>query len=100
MRTLVDIPKEDLARLTELGKENRVSRAAMIREAISACLAPRRKSDPRKVFGLWKDSPEDGLAMQERLRREWDPERNRWPLSSTPTSSSMYSTTSLLRGRK
>ena len=78
MRTLVDIPQEDLVRLTELGKENHVSRAALIREAISAYLAPRGKSDLRKFYGLLKDNPEDGLAMQERLRKEWvregDPE--------------------------
>lgn len=81
MRTLVDIPKEDLDRLTELGKENHVPRAAIIREAISAYLEPRRQTDPapggpsdlRQFFGLWKDhpNPEDGLAMQERLRKEW-----------------------------
>ena len=60
MRTLVDIPKEDLTLLTELGKENNVPRAAIIREAISAYLAARRKSDPapdgpsdlRKFYGL------------------------------------------------
>jgi hypothetical protein len=31
-----------------------------------------RSKEPVKGFGLWKDTPEDGLEYQERLRSEWE----------------------------
>ncbi len=76
MRTLIDIPEHDLAVLNRISKTENVSRAELVRRAITAYLAPRKRDNSglRKAFGLWKDNGEDGLAMQERLRKEWDRE--------------------------
>jgi metal-responsive CopG/Arc/MetJ family transcriptional regulator len=74
MRTLVDIPDDQIAELTELAEREKVSRAALVRRAISELLASRRRNgdDPiAAAFGLWSDMEEDGLAYQERLRSEW-----------------------------
>jgi hypothetical protein len=72
MRTLVDIPEEDLAILNELSKIEKVSRSELVRRAIATYVQPHRKSAPLVGFGLWKDFPEDGLEYQERVRAEWE----------------------------
>lgn len=72
MRTLVDLPKDDVTLLTRLAKQASVSRAELVRQAVSAYLAPHKKSSIREFFGMWPDFPEDGQAYQDRLRSEWD----------------------------
>jgi len=74
MRTLVDIPDEQLAELTRLAEREKVSRASLVRRAVAEMLASKRKSRGDGIaaaFGLWADRDEDGLAYQERLRSEW-----------------------------
>ncbi len=74
MRTLVDIPDDQIAELARLAAEEKTSRAAIVRRAIAELLEKRR---PRKgdaiaaAFGLWGKGGEDGLDYQERLRGEW-----------------------------
>lgn len=73
MRTLIDIPDDQLAELTKLAKREKVSRAELVRRAIAQLLEakPARTEDGiDKAFGLWGPG-EDGLAYQERLRSEW-----------------------------
>lgn len=74
MRTLVGIPEQDLKLLTAISKTEKISRAELIRQAITAYLAPRQQkwSGVDAAFGLWADMEEDGMAYQERLRKEWD----------------------------
>jgi predicted transcriptional regulator len=70
MRALVDIPDDQIA---EIAKREKVSRAFLVREAISDLLASRRRTSAdalEAAFGLRPDM-EDGLAYQERLRSEW-----------------------------
>ena len=78
MRILVDIPDRDLQLLTSMSKAERVSRAELIRRAVNAYLAPRQQkwAGVDAAFGLWADKKEDGLAYQERLRKEWDRDEN------------------------
>lgn len=71
MRTLVDIPEEDLSLLNKLSKAANLSRAELVRQAISNYLKPHKLADAAEGFGLWADSPVDGLAYQERIRSEW-----------------------------
>lgn len=73
MRTLVDIPDEDLKVLKRLSKARQVSRAQLVRTAISAYLNSQTDDAMHQAFGLWsKDAiAEDGLAYQERMRNEW-----------------------------
>jgi metal-responsive CopG/Arc/MetJ family transcriptional regulator len=71
MRTLVDIGEPQVQELDELSKEDRRSRAALIREAIDDYLAKRRARRGGDAFGLWGKRKVDGLAYQEKVRREW-----------------------------
>ena len=82
MRTLVDIPEQDLELLNGVVKILGVSRAEFVRRAISSSLAPHRQAQNQQAFGLWANHPIDGLKYQERMREEWQ-ERTH---SSTPTS--------------
>ncbi|MGD0095549.1 MAG: CopG family transcriptional regulator [Terracidiphilus sp.] len=82
MRTLVDIPAEDLKLLNGVVKTLAISRAEFVRRAIAKSLEPHRLSQKQKAFGLWANRPVDGLKYQERMRKEWQEGTS----SSTPTS--------------
>ena len=71
MRTLVDVGDSQLQELDDLSKEEKRSRAALIREAIDDFLAKRRSKQEGDAFGLWGNRKVDGLVYQERLRSEW-----------------------------
>lgn len=73
MRTLIDLPRADLEALGELARRRGVSRASLMRQAIDDYLARQRPAPPHEAFGLWRsaDTPEDGLAYQDRIRDEW-----------------------------
>jgi len=74
MRTLVDIPDDQIAELTKLAEREKVSRASLVRQAVADLLASKRQTGEDAIaaaFGIWSDMEEDGLAYQERLRAEW-----------------------------
>ncbi|CAN5914825.1 ribbon-helix-helix protein, CopG family [soil metagenome] len=71
MRTLVDIGDAQIRTLDELSKQDKRSRAALIREALDDYLAKRRGSRGGDGFGLWGEGKVDGLAYQEKVRSEW-----------------------------
>lgn len=71
MRTLVDIPAEDLALMNIVVKKLAISRAEFVRRAVATSLAPHRQKMNHQAFGSWSDFPEDGLEYQERIRGEW-----------------------------
>lgn len=74
MRTVIDIPDEQVAALDRLARAAGTSRAAMIRAAVDRLLEDRTPApDIDAAFGLWADGDEDGLAYQRRLRDEWPP---------------------------
>lgn len=70
MRALVDIPDEVIEKLNTLSREKGVSRASLIRAALSRLIDEAQTSDVDAAFGLWRGG-EDGLAYQERVRSEW-----------------------------
>jgi predicted transcriptional regulator len=71
MRTLVDLGDTQIQELDELSKEEKRSRAALIREAIDDYLAKRRSKHEGDAFGLWGKRKVDGLVYQEKVRSEW-----------------------------
>lgn len=76
MRTLVDIPDDDLQRLDALAAKDKQSRAATIREAIKLYLV--RKSDTdwiERGYGYWAGRTDitDGLAYQLAIREDREP---------------------------
>jgi metal-responsive CopG/Arc/MetJ family transcriptional regulator len=71
MRALVDLPEAQVRALDELSRNEKQSRAALIREAIADYLAKRRRKQASDAFGLWGSRKIDGLEYQERMRGEW-----------------------------
>lgn len=74
MKTLVDIPDEDVERLDALALRGKRSRAAEIRDAVKMYLIKKTDNDwLEKGFGLWKDRTDigDAVEYQRRIRAEW-----------------------------
>jgi metal-responsive CopG/Arc/MetJ family transcriptional regulator len=71
MRTLVDIPENDLTALDAIAVVENVSRASLIRKAVNAFLSQNSLAERSEAFGLWGDNKIDGLAYQDRIRGEW-----------------------------
>jgi metal-responsive CopG/Arc/MetJ family transcriptional regulator len=71
MRTLVDIPENQLSELRRIGEAKKRPRAALIREAIDAYVTANKPGKKDDAFGLWGKRKVDGLAYQKKLRSEW-----------------------------
>jgi hypothetical protein len=71
MRTLVDIPEAELEELRALSRARKVSRAELIRQAVTGFLTENR-AGLEDSFGIWKKRGVDGLKYQEELRGEWE----------------------------
>ena len=71
MRILVDLGDIQIQALDELSKKEKRSRAALIRQAIDDYLGKRHRGPESNAFGLWGKRKVDGLAYQEKVRREW-----------------------------
>ena len=71
MRTIVEIPDEQIQALKSLGEHEKLSRAELIRRALGEYLARHKRDTEGAAFGLWQTRDIDGLAYQEKLRREW-----------------------------
>ena len=73
MRTLVDIPDEDIKKLDALASKSKRSRAAAIREAVKLYLV--QNSDNKdwieRGYGYWADRDDIGDAVEyQRAMRE------------------------------
>ena len=76
MRTLVDIPDEDIERLDALAAKGKRSRAAAIREAIKLYLIRNNGTDwIERGAGYWKDRDDitDGVEYQRAIREDRAP---------------------------
>lgn len=77
MRTLVDIPEEDIAKLDALAKRQGKSRAAEIREAVKLYLVQNSDNNDwiERGRGFWKDRKDigDGLEYQLAIREDRTP---------------------------
>jgi hypothetical protein len=81
MRTLIDIPQNQIDDLAAICAARKLSRAEAVRQAIEAYIRINRPAR-EAAFGILCGSqvflpgdteplPADGLAYQERLRSEW-----------------------------
>lgn len=71
-RTLVGFSDQDIRALDALSDIKRVSRAELIRQAVSQYLEMFSTAEvPEDAFGVWKARKIDASAYQERLRDEW-----------------------------
>ena len=71
MRTTIEIPDQLLKQMSILIEQEGISRAELIRRAVSDYLKRHEASDADTAFGLWVKSPQESLQYQEVLRREW-----------------------------
>ena len=72
MRTIVDIPKSALETLTELSRQDNISRAEAIRRAINLYIKSKHGEEKGEAFGLWRSRAIDGRQYEDRLRDEWE----------------------------
>ena len=70
MRTIIDLPDAQISRLAKLVEQEKISRAELIRRAVSEYLQ-QHQVDTDDAFGLWKNREIDGLTYQDRIRDEW-----------------------------
>jgi hypothetical protein len=73
MRTIVNLPKEQIEALDQYGRSHRISRAQVVREAVAAYLPPSPKKsrfDRHPAFGSWRNKV-DSVAQVRKLRAEW-----------------------------
>ena len=73
MRTIIELPAEQVAALDVLCRRDGISRAEAIRRAVAHHLRLERAAEPNRAFGLWRKRPVDGLKYRRRFRGEWTP---------------------------
>lgn len=77
-RILADLPEADIKWLDRMAEEQGVSRASLLREAVSAFRSDSAKGGIEQYFGIWKDRKDlgDAVDWQRRERasatRSWD----------------------------
>lgn len=80
MRTIVDIPEDQIKALDSLGKKDNLSRAELVRRAVQAYLEVEQGRTAGAVdayFGFLQGVPDafggmDSLDYQQDMRGEWD----------------------------
>ena len=76
MRTIVDLPEEQLQWLASLCAREGISRAEAIRRAVEASMQRDEKADFERVlaaaFGSWKGHGIDALEYERQIRAEWE----------------------------
>lgn len=91
MRTIVDLPENDVKRLDLLGKKTNLSRAELVRRAITDYLekdaAATNTEIVHDIRGISKPGDTrfwdglSGMEYQEKIRGEWDErDRQNWGL--------------------
>ena len=71
MRTIVELPEDQIRALGKLCKAEGISRAEAVRRALGEMLARRGVQGREQAFGAWRQRG-DSLQIVESLRREWE----------------------------
>ena len=77
MRTIVDLPKQDLELLARVCESEKISRAEAIRQAVVAYLRDKREPDSSEAFGLWRSRGVEGRRYEDGIRAEWEVHESR-----------------------
>ena len=94
MRTIVDLPDQQIEALKHMSASTRLSRAELMRRAVDEYLARHQPAPDDDAFGLWKKRKTDGVAYQELARAAWGialrcawayPNHDEYPRSVQPT---------------
>jgi hypothetical protein len=72
VRTIIDLPDDQLDALDGICRREAISRAEAVRRAVDLLVRDRAAGASHAAFGLWRGAKAvDGLEYQERFRREW-----------------------------
>lgn len=71
MRTIIDLPDEQVTRLAALCGRDRISRAEAVRRAVAAYLDVQTPAEHDEAFGMWRGRNLDGLSYERKVRDEW-----------------------------
>jgi hypothetical protein len=71
MRTIIELPDEQLDALSNICAQENISRAEIIRRAVGNYLQANQPGKGRSAFGLWKKKKVDALKYESKLRAEW-----------------------------
>ena len=77
MRTIIDLPAEQLEALDIICRREAISRAEAIRRAVTLLVEHKSSKAATSAFGLWRDRGVDGVEYQRRIRAEWS-DRPAW----------------------
>ena len=74
VRTIIELPTDQLRALDAWREARGLSRAEAVRRAVASLLADEAQARVAvdAAFGIWSSRGVDGLAEQERLRKDWD----------------------------
>ena len=71
MRTIVDLPEEQVRGLDLWCQRERISRTEAVRRAIRVALSTQSSSPRRDAFGAWAGNKRNSRKYVESLRAEW-----------------------------
>jgi len=71
MRTIIDLPDDQVSALTALCRSEKISRAEAIRRALAELLARNQLQNREHAFGAWKNRGDSRKIVAD-LRQEWD----------------------------
>ncbi|MEO8482707.1 MAG: ribbon-helix-helix protein, CopG family [Acidobacteriota bacterium] len=72
MRTIIELPSDQLQALDRWCRREGISRAEAIRRAVAEQTRTRHGAATDEAFGLWRRRSPDSVAYQRQLRKEWD----------------------------
>lgn len=71
MRTIVDLPDEQLGALARLCEEQKISRAEAVRRAVGQLIKESQAGRKDVGFGIWKHKRIESRKFVDKLRAEW-----------------------------
>jgi metal-responsive CopG/Arc/MetJ family transcriptional regulator len=71
MRTIVDLPEEQIGALARLCEAQKISRAEAVRRAVALMLKETASEQKDVGFGLWKHKRISSRKLVDNLRGEW-----------------------------
>jgi hypothetical protein len=72
MRTIIELPADQLEALDSLCEREGISRAEGVRRAVAEHVRQHQSDRVSQAFGIWRARGVDGLAYEQRVRREWN----------------------------
>lgn len=72
MRTIVDLPDDQVKLLAALCAAQGISRAEAVRRAVARLLAEEHRPNRSRAFGAWREKKLDSAATVRQLRDEWE----------------------------